>query len=108
MPRRSIDVKMEKKWPNDPYKGLTYYGAGDVPLFAGRDSDIDAVCGLIGLGNIRILLLHGLPGCGKSSFLRAGLIPALEEEIAGYEFLRDENGKPDFVRSTDDPTASLA
>jgi len=108
MPRRSIDVKVGKKWPSDPYKGLTYYGGDDVPLFAGRDSDIDAVCGSIGLGNIRILLLHGLTGCGKSSFLRAGLIPALEEEIAGYEFLRDEAGKPDFVRSTDDPTASLA
>jgi hypothetical protein len=108
MPRRPIDVKTVKRWPQDPYKGLTYYGPGDVPLFAGRDSDINAVCGFIGLGNIRILLLHGLTGCGKSSFLRAGLIPALEDEIAGYEFLRDEMGRPDFVRSTDDPTASLA
>jgi len=104
----SIDGKTAKRWPRDPYRGLTYYTAGDVPLFAGRESDIDAVCGSIGLGNIRILLLHGLTGCGKSSFLRAGLIPALEDEIAGYEFLRDEKGRPDFVRSTDDPTASLA
>jgi hypothetical protein len=104
----AIGVGAAKKWPSDPYKGLTYYSEGDLPLFAGRDSDIDAVCGSIGLGNIRILLLHGLTGCGKSSFLRAGLIPALEEEIAGYEFLRDENGRPDFVRSTDDPSASLA
>jgi hypothetical protein len=73
MPRPSIDVKIVKDWPKDPYKGLTYYGPGDVPLFAGRDNDIDAVCGSIGLGNMRILLLHGLTGCGKSSFLRAGL-----------------------------------
>jgi hypothetical protein len=104
----AIDLRVAKKWPSDPYKGLTYYSEGDLPLFAGRDSDIDAVCGSIGLGNIRILLLHGLTGCGKSSFLRAGLIPVLEEEIAGYEFLRDEKGRPDFVRSTDDPSASLA
>jgi hypothetical protein len=98
----------ERKWPEVPYKGLTFYGEDDVPLFAGRDGDIDSVCELIGLGHIRILLLHGMTGCGKSSFLRAGLIPALEEEIAGYEFLRGEHGKPDFVRSTDDPVTSLA
>jgi hypothetical protein len=98
----------ERKWPAVPYKGLRFYGEEDVPLFAGRDEDIDSVCELIGLGNIRILLLHGMTGCGKSSFLRAGLIPALEEEIAGYEFLREESGKPDFVRSTDDPVTSLA
>jgi hypothetical protein len=103
-----LGLKTVKRWPSDPYKGLTYYEEGDLPLFAGRDSDIDAVCGSIGLGNIRILLLHGMTGCGKSSFLRAGLIPALEEEISGYEFLRDENSRPDFVRATDDPTASLA
>jgi hypothetical protein len=49
-----------------------------------------------------------MTGCGKSSFLRAGLIPVLEEEIAGYNFLRDEKGVPAFLRSTADPTASLA
>lgn len=97
-----------KSWPNDPYKGLTFYSVDDVPLFAGRDDDIDAMTGMIGIGNTRIVLLHGMTGCGKSSFLRAGLIPTLEEEMASYEFLRDENGQPDFIRSTDDPTASLA
>jgi hypothetical protein len=104
----TVDVKTERTWPPDPYKGLTYYGERDVPLFAGREGDITAVSGKIGLGHVRILLLHGMTGCGKSSFLRAGLIPVLEEEIAGYNFLRDEKGVPAFVRSTADPTASLA
>src|SRR5271163_1771025 len=103
MAGQTTTVSGKHKWPTTPYKGLTFYGEDDVPLFAGRDGDIDSVCESIGLGNVRILLLHGLTGCGKSSFLRAGLIPALEEEIAGYEFLRDKAGKPDFVRSTDDP-----
>jgi hypothetical protein len=103
-----MEAKTKKRWPDDPYKGLTYYGVADVPLFAGRDSDIAAVSSMIGLGKIRILLLHGMAGCGKSSFLRAGLIPTLEDEIAGYSFLRDENDVPAFVRSTDDPAASLA
>jgi len=103
-----VDVKSTRTWPDDPYKGLTYYGVADMPLFAGRDGDITAFGSMMGLGKIRILLLHGMTGCGKSSFLRAGVIPALEDEIAGYSFLRDEDGTPAFVRSTDDPTASLA
>src|SRR5437016_5037341 len=103
-----VDVKTIKTWPDDPYKGLTYYGVADMPLFAGRGGGITAFGSMIGLGKIRILLLHGMTGCGDSSFLRAGIIPALEYEIAGYSFLRAENDVPAFVRSTDDPTASLA
>jgi hypothetical protein len=101
-------LERTRTWPDDPYKGLTYYGVDDVPLFAGRDDDITVVSSTIGLNNVRILLLHGMTGCGKSSFLRAGLIPTLETEIAGYKFLRDENEKPSFVPSTGNPTASLA
>jgi len=101
-------IERTETWPQDPYKGLTYYGVGDVPLFAGRDDDITVVSSTIGLSNVRILLLHGMTGCGKSSFLRAGLIPTLETEIAGYKFLRDENKVPAFVPSTGNPTASLA
>ena len=97
-----------RKLPDDPYKGLPYYEIGDEALFAGRDDDVVAVSSPIGLGTVRLLLLHGMTGCGKSSFLRAGLIPTLETEIAGFRFMRDEKDVPAFVRSTDNPTASLA
>lgn len=99
------------RWPSLPYKGLTYYTREDAMLFAGRDDDI-VRCGLLmAEWKMRLLLLHGATGCGKSSFLRAGLIPYLESASAGIAFARTD--APDvgpvlFVRSTSDPLSSLA
>jgi hypothetical protein len=105
----SVAPVSSRRWPDDPYKGLTFYTPYDVPLFAGREGDINSVSQMLGAGDTRILLLHGYTGCGKSSFLRAGLIPALEEEMRSYQFLIDpETNDRAFVRSTGDPTASLA
>lgn len=56
----------------------------------------------------RVLLIHGQTGCGKSSFLRAGLIPALEELPLNFFFLRDGEGAPLFIRSGPDPIGRIA
>lgn len=96
-------------WPALPYKGLSYYGPDDVPLFAGRENDVGQCAKLLGLNSTRILILHGATGCGKSSFLRAGLIPFVER--VGFEFQREvegQGGKAIFVRSTDNPLGKLA
>jgi hypothetical protein len=98
-------------WPQLPYKGLAYYGPEDLPLFAGRDADVEACAGLLAAPNTRLLLLHGRTGCGKSSFLRAGLIPTIESRAYGFEFLRRmKNGvqTPVFVRSTGAPLTRIA
>src|SRR5215475_7966626 len=100
-------------WPRDPYKGLAYYGPDDVLLFAGRDQDIDACIQLLADSKTRMLLLHGRTGCGKSSFLRAGLIPSLEERGFGYLFLRHRQnptqvldpGEPVFIMCGADPVS---
>lgn len=98
-------------WPEAPYKGLNYYGAGDHPLFAGRDDDIVLCARSLGDHGTRLLLLHGLTGCGKSSFLRAGLIPYLEGDAGGFQFLRDADpavSRALFVRSTHAPLQHVA
>jgi hypothetical protein len=101
-------------WPHDPYKGLANYECRDRYLFAGRDEEIDICAQLLANAMTKLLVLHGQTGCGKSSFLRAGLIPALEEYGAGYLFLRrpvrGTPGRldPSFIRCGDDPLARIA
>ena len=98
-------------WPDSPYKGLNYYSTEDAALFTGRDKDVQKCATLLAQRTTRVLLLHGRTGCGKSSFLRAGLIPFLEDPLRGFEFLKGlERGKVVtlFVRSTAAPLKQLA
>jgi hypothetical protein len=101
----------EKNWPELPYKGLSFYGSQDAPLFSGRDNDVIKVASLLASDSTRILILHGTTGCGKSSFLRAGLIPYLEDAEIGFQFLKDSKDgelKALFIRSTDKPLVELS
>jgi hypothetical protein len=101
-------------WAAEPYRGLAYYGPEHALLFVGRDDDVDDCVHFLAEPRTRILLLHGQTGCGKSSFLRAGLIPALEERGFGYQFLREAPiqgealGDPVFIRCGRDPVSRIA
>jgi hypothetical protein len=102
------------RWPRDPYKGLANYESEDEDLFAGRNAEIDACAQLLANAQTKLLILHGQTGCGKSSFLRAGLIPAIERNGAGYFFLRRRSladptqWKPSFIRCGADPLSRIA
>lgn len=61
-----------------PYKFLDYYTEQDAGLFFGREQEVDAVCSQI-LAH-RSFILHGRSGVGKSSILRAGLMPKLKAQ----------------------------
>jgi WD40 repeat protein/DNA-binding SARP family transcriptional activator len=58
-----------------PYKGLAPYGAEDTQLFFGRERLVDELVGR--LHDTSLLAIVGASGSGKSSVLRAGLVPAL-------------------------------
>ncbi len=58
-----------------PYKGLAAYEPQDAPYFYGREGLIDELVRRIQLN--RVLVVGGPSGSGKSSLVRAGLIPAL-------------------------------
>ena len=61
-----------------PYKFLDYYTENDRGLFFGRETEIEKICSRI-LSH-RSFLLYGRSGVGKSSILRAGLIPRLQDQ----------------------------
>jgi hypothetical protein len=96
-------------WPPAPYKGLNYYTAADSPLFAQRDGETSLCAEIVGRYETKILLLHGRSGTGKSSFLRAGLLPRLLSGNAGFKCLRSISDitEPYLIRCTNDPIARL-
>ncbi len=58
-----------------PYKGLAAYQPEDAAYFAGREGLIDEL--VRRLRQHRVLVVGGPSGSGKSSAVRAGLVPAL-------------------------------
>lgn len=58
-----------------PYKGLLAYQSDDADDFFGRDTDVAAL--LARVAATRLLAVVGASGSGKSSLVRAGLLPTL-------------------------------
>ncbi|MDW4904784.1 hypothetical protein RB628_05345 [Streptomyces sp. ADMS] len=66
-----------------PYRGLAPFGQDDRELFFGRDELVGELLRLV--REHRFAVVFGASGSGKSSLLRAGLIPRLRQESAGGE-----------------------
>ncbi|AXG55203.1 WD-40 repeat protein [Streptomyces lincolnensis] len=64
-----------------PYRGLARFEPDDREVFFGRDRLIEELHELV--CDRRFAVLFGASGSGKSSLLRAGLIPRLRDEIGG-------------------------
>src|SRR4051794_16948778 len=67
--------------PQSPYPGLSPYDEGDSALFFGRRTECDLV--VANLLTSRLTVLYGPSGVGKSSLLRAGVIPELRAPSHG-------------------------
>ncbi len=62
-----------------PLRGLDPYGEAERDVWQGREAERDAVAKLVTADGFRAGLLFGEPGSGKTSLLRAGLIPHLRD-----------------------------
>jgi WD40 repeat protein/DNA-binding CsgD family transcriptional regulator len=84
-----------------PFKGLAPFEAADAPFFFGRERLIaDMVARLVGA---TFLAIVGPSGSGKSSAVRAGLLPAL----AGGVLPGSEGWPQVLLRPGSGPTAAL-
>ncbi|MFJ8631060.1 helix-turn-helix domain-containing protein [Streptomyces sp. NPDC093568] len=84
---RAVSAGVEEEAAADdgpaPYRGLTRYGADDRDLFFGREPEVERLLRLT--AEHRFAALVGASGSGKSSLLRAGLVPALRDgDAAGF------------------------
>ena len=68
--------------PASPYPGLRPFEKHEWPIFFGRERMVDEVLDL--LAEHRLGVVHGSSGCGKSSLIRAGVLPKLEQEHARH------------------------
>ena len=70
-------------WAGNPYPGLAPFDADWAPVFFGRAAEVQKVRHRLERSGVaaarRVITLVGPSGSGKSSMLRAGVLPALPE-----------------------------
>lgn len=98
----SPEIKKLRFIQNSPYKGLRKFEPEDKDLFFGRDQFLT---GLVNeLEQTKLVLLLGASGSGKSSVVRAGLIPWLTQKygssrLVNLTFTPDINPFESFYAS---------
>ncbi len=81
----SEGIKNREFIPTSPYKGLKKFDCEDKDLFFGRDQFLTGLVNELEQSNL--ILLMGASGSGKSSVVRAGLIPWLAQK-RGSRFVK--------------------
>jgi tetratricopeptide (TPR) repeat protein len=77
-----LGYTLEKVYLRNPFRGLQHFDYADHAIFFGRDAEVREVVKLLlrrEEAGSPGLLVEGASGSGKSSFLRAGVLPALVE-----------------------------
>jgi energy-coupling factor transporter ATP-binding protein EcfA2 len=99
---QQITIPGLARLPLQPYPGLRAFESSEWAIFFGREPMIDEV--ISRLLSRQIIVVHGASGCGKSSLIRAGVLPALELEAARG----DTTWKTASMRPADRPLDNLS
>ena len=94
---------MDTRVRTNPFPGLRPFQQEETDLFFGRDRQSDEL--LRRLGKSRFLAVVGTSGSGKSSLVRAGLLPALE---GGFLASAGSHWHIALMRPQDNPIGYLA
>ena len=89
--------------PVNPFPGLRPFDFDESHLFFGRDGQSEQL--ISKLGRTRFLAVVGTSGSGKSSLVRAGLMPAL---LGGFMSSAGSNWRIAVARPGNDPIGNLA
>jgi energy-coupling factor transporter ATP-binding protein EcfA2 len=87
----------------NPFPGLRPFEPDEDYLFFGREEEVDEL--LRRLRSNRFLAIVGTSGCGKSSLVRSGLIPALH---SGFMVKAGSSWRVAILRPGEDPIGRLA
>ena len=79
------------EWQGNPYVGLNSYELEQSPIFFGREKSVNDIMPnileTIGNGKMPSLILLGESGSGKSSFIKAGVFPMLDNLDGNLKFV---------------------
>lgn len=76
----ALGIQLEKVYLGNPFRGLEYFDFAHRSVFFGRDGEIRELTAQLlrrEAAGVPGVLVEGASGSGKSSFLRAGILPAL-------------------------------
>src|ERR1044071_5237821 len=103
MRSETSDIFVEQQIPTNPFPGLRPFDFDESHLFFGRDGQSEQL--ISKLGRTRFLAVVGSSGSGKSSIVRAGLMPAL---LGGFMTAAGSDWRIAVLRPGNDPIGNLA
>ena len=74
-----VPARRSRRRSGSPYPGLSPFTEADAEHFFGREAEVEALWKK--LRRLKLLGMIGPSGAGKTSFLRAGLVPALSDGL---------------------------
>lgn len=81
LPKEAENARMRATWSHgSPFRGLHFFDFEHGPVFYGRSRAVDEIIGLMrrrAEESIPFVLVFGSSGVGKSSLIRAGVLPQL-------------------------------